>query len=116
MKLPSAVQFAQELGVRSARTIQRLIQKMQDLYGLPIDWDHSRKGYYYMEDVVFLPFLQFSESELVAVYLTQQLGVFENLAPDLYSWIGGFFGDCKVIEPAALKETMRKLHFEGAGP
>jgi hypothetical protein len=32
--------------------------------------------------------------------------------PDLYSWIGGFFGDCKVIEPVELKEKMRGLHLE----
>jgi len=34
----------------------------------------------------------------------------------LYSWIGGFFGECKVMEPVELKETMRRLHREGAGP
>jgi len=39
-----------------------------------------------------------------------------GLAPDLYSWIGGYFGDCRVVGPDALKETMRKLHLEGAGP
>src|SRR5204862_2901173 len=55
MKLPSAKQFAQELGVKSAETIQRLIRKMKDLHGIPIDWEPSRKGYYYTEDVVFLP-------------------------------------------------------------
>jgi predicted DNA-binding transcriptional regulator YafY len=47
------------------------------------------------------------------VKMTMEVG----LAPDLYSWIGGFFGDCKVIEPVELKEKMRGLHLEGAsGP
>jgi hypothetical protein len=36
------------------------------------------------------------------------------LAPDLCSWIGGFFGDCEVMETAELKETMRRLHQEAS--
>jgi predicted DNA-binding transcriptional regulator YafY len=120
VKLPSAVQFAQELGVKSARTIRRLIQKMQDLYGLPIDWDHSRKGYYYMEDVAFLPFLQFSESELVAVYLTQQLGVFENTPfkaklKSAFRKLLGLFGQTQKLsfDPELLDEC---FSFDAAGP
>jgi predicted DNA-binding transcriptional regulator YafY len=49
VELPSAVQFARELGVKSAWTIRRLIQEMQDLYGLPIDYEYSWHGYYYTE-------------------------------------------------------------------
>jgi len=43
--------------------------------------------------------------------MTMQVG----LAPDLYSWIGGYFGDCRVVGPGELVETMRRLHLEGAG-
>jgi hypothetical protein len=37
-----------------------------------------------------------------------------GLAPDLYSWIGGYFGGCRVVGPGELKETMRRLHAEAA--
>jgi predicted DNA-binding transcriptional regulator YafY len=118
VKLPSAVQFARELGVRSARTIQRLIQEMQDLHGLPIEWVHSRHGYRYTEDVAFLPFLQFSESEMVAVYLTQQLGVFENTPfkaklKSAFRKLMGLFGQELSFDPALLEEC---FSFDAAGP
>src|SRR5262245_34485768 len=119
VKLPSAVQFAQELGV-DARTIQRLIRTMQDLYGLPIEWNYSRKGYHYLEDVTFLPFLQFSESELVAVYLTQELGMFENTLfkaklKSAFRKLLGLFGQNQKLsfDPALLDEC---FSFDAAGP
>ena len=46
---------------------------MQDLYGLPIDYDYSRHGYYYTEDVVFSPFLQLSESEMAGMTRTHSV-------------------------------------------
>jgi predicted DNA-binding transcriptional regulator YafY len=54
---------------------------------------------------------EFTKLERGWVQMTMEVG----LAPDLYSWIGGFFGECKVIEPSALKETMRRLHLEAVG-
>jgi predicted DNA-binding transcriptional regulator YafY len=73
-----------------------------------------------MEDVAFLPFLQFSESELVAVYLTQQLGVFENtpFKPKLKSAFRkllGLFGQTQKLsfDPELLDEC---FSFDAAGP
>jgi predicted DNA-binding transcriptional regulator YafY len=93
---------------------------MQDLYGLPIQFVPSRFGYLYTEDVAFSPFLQFSESELVAVYLTQQLGVFENtpFKPRLNSAFRkllGLFGQNQKLsfDPALLDEC---FSFDAAGP
>lgn len=116
--LPSAVQFAQELGVKSSRTIQRLIQEMQDLHGIPIAYNYERHGYEYTEDVLFSPFLQLSESELVAVYLTQNLQVFENtpFQPRLESAFRkmvGLFGAKFSFDPALLDEC---FSFEASGP
>jgi predicted DNA-binding transcriptional regulator YafY len=116
--LPSAKSMAQELGVKSARTIRRLIEEMKDLYGLPIEWVPTRHGYRYTEDVAFLPFLQFSESELVAVYLTQKLGVFENTSfkPKLKSAFRkllGLFGQELSFDPKLLDEC---FSFDAEGP
>ena len=109
MELPSAVRFARELGVKSARTIQRLIEEMRALYGMPIAYCYRRKGYFYEEDVAFLPFLQLSESELVAVYLTQQLGVFENTPfktrlKSAFRKLVGLFGGKLSFDSALLDE------------
>jgi predicted DNA-binding transcriptional regulator YafY len=119
MKLPTAKSLGEELGV-DERTVRRLIQEMQDLYGLPIEFVPSRFGYLYTEDVAFSPFLQFSESELVAVYLTQQLGVFENtpFKPRLKSAFRkllGLFGQKEKLsfDPALLDEC---FSFDAAGP
>ena len=38
-----------------------------------------------------------------------QMALQVGLAPDLYSWIGGFFGEVKVMAPGELKETMTGL-------
>jgi predicted DNA-binding transcriptional regulator YafY len=119
MTLPSAKSFSKELRVEE-KTIRRLIKEMQDLYGLPIEFVPSRHGYLYTEDVAFSPFLQFSESELVAVYLTQKLGVFENtpFKPKLKSAFRkllGLFGQNQKLsfDPALLDEC---FSFDAAGP
>lgn len=108
MELPSAVQFGFELGMAS-KTIQRLIQKMRDLHGMPIVFNASRAGYQYTEDVAFSPFLQLSESELVSLYLAQQVGVFQNTKfhAGLKSSFGKVLGLCgKTLsfDPALLDE------------
>jgi predicted DNA-binding transcriptional regulator YafY len=119
MTLPSAKSLGEQLGV-DEKTIRRLIKEMQDLYGLPIQFVPSRHGYLYTEDVTFLPFLQFSESELVAVYLTQELGMFQNtlFKPKLKSAFRkllGLFGQNQKLsfDPALLDEC---FSFDAAGP
>jgi proteasome accessory factor B len=118
LELPNAVQFARELGVKSARTIQRLIQEMIDAYGRPIRFNTRRGGYEYTEDVAFSPLLQLSESELVAVYLSQQLAAFEGtpFRPRLKSAFRkmlGLFGGKLSFDPALLDEC---FSFDADGP
>ena len=117
LELPSAKTFGTELR-RSARTIQRLIQKMQDQWGIPIDYDNRRKGYYYLEDVAFLPFLQLSESELVAVYLSQQLAAFEGTPfkarlKSAFRKMLGLFGGKLSFDPKLLDDA---FSFDADGP
>jgi predicted DNA-binding transcriptional regulator YafY len=117
MVLPSAKSFGRELGVEE-KTIRRLIKEMKDLYGIPVDFVPSRHGYLYTEDVAFLPFLQFSESELVAVYLTQQLGVFENTPfkaklKSAFRKLMGLFGQELSFDPELLDEC---FSFDAGGP
>jgi predicted DNA-binding transcriptional regulator YafY len=118
MELPSAVRFAQELRIKSPKTIQRLIEEMRATYGLPIDYCYRRKGYFYEEDVAFLPFLQLSESELVAVYLTQHLGMFENTRfkaslKSAFRKLVGLFGGKLSFDSALLDDC---FSFDAEGP
>ena len=49
---------------------------------------------------------EFTELDNGWTKMTMEVG----LAPDLYSWIGGYFADCKVIEPKKLRDTVRRMH------
>jgi predicted DNA-binding transcriptional regulator YafY len=73
MELPSAEDLGRGIRV-GEKTMRETIQTMQDLYNIPVRYNAQRFGYEYTEDVVFAPWLQLSESELVALYLTQHLG------------------------------------------
>ena len=118
LELPTAAGFAEELGVKSPRTIVRLIKEMQDLYALPIAYNEQRHGYQYTEDVAFSPFLQLTESELVAMYLAQQVGEFEGTSflPRLKSAFRkmlGLFGGKLSFDPALLDDC---FSFDASGP
>ena len=45
-KYPNAAQLAKMLEV-SQRTVQRDIEYMRDLLGAPVEYDKSKRGYYY---------------------------------------------------------------------
>src|SRR5688500_8062651 len=57
-ELPSAKAMAEALHT-GARTVRRLIEAMQDLYGMPIEYVYAKHGYRYTEDVSFSPLVLF---------------------------------------------------------
>jgi predicted DNA-binding transcriptional regulator YafY len=104
--------------VKSAKTIQRLIKEMIDAYGRPIRFNHQRGGYEYTEDVAFSPLLKLSESELVAVYLAQQLAAFEGTPfrarlKSAFRKMLGLFGGKLSFDPKLLDAC---FSFDADGP
>jgi predicted DNA-binding transcriptional regulator YafY len=57
----------------NARTIQRDIEFLRDMYGAPIAYDHARKGYYYTEPNFFVKSIVLTEGEMFALALFDQL-------------------------------------------
>lgn len=68
---PNARKLADELEV-SAKTIRRDMDFMRDRLNLPIEYDSSRKGFYYAEAVSSFPGLQITEEELLALLAAYQ--------------------------------------------
>lgn len=70
-KYPNASQLAGELEV-STKSVHRDLDFMKDRMALPIEWDGSRNGYYYREDVHAFPSLQITEGELMALVVAEK--------------------------------------------
>lgn len=68
---PSAKSLSQKLEVNQ-RTIERDIQQLRDWLSAPIEYDRVCKGYYYTEEFNLPPF-QFTEGEMVCLFLGQKL-------------------------------------------
>src|SRR3954469_13865614 len=67
---------AQTLGKRlevHPRTIRRDIEYLRDQLKAPIEFDSKRNGYHYTEATYRLSLPQFTEGELVALFLGEQL-------------------------------------------
>ena len=56
----------------SQRTILRDIDFMRDQLGLPIEYDHATRGFFYSREVVQFPSLKISEGELVALSVARK--------------------------------------------
>jgi predicted DNA-binding transcriptional regulator YafY len=69
---PNARTLGQRLEVHP-RTIRRDIEYLRDQLKAPIEFDSRRDGYHYTEVTYRLPLLQFTEGELVALFLREQL-------------------------------------------
>jgi predicted DNA-binding transcriptional regulator YafY len=69
---PNARTLGKRLEVHP-RTIRRDIEYLRDQLKAPIEFDATRNGYYYTEATYRLPLLQFTEGELVALFLGEQL-------------------------------------------
>ena len=70
-RYPNCGKLARELEV-TPKTVQRDIDYMRDQLGLPIDYDASRRGFYYTESVNALPTIQVSEGEVLALLVAGQ--------------------------------------------
>ena len=70
-KHPNASSLASELEV-STKSIHRDLEFMRDRLGLPIEYDCTRFGYWYTEEVENFPTLQFTEGELFALVVAEK--------------------------------------------
>ncbi len=68
---PNASQLAAELEV-SSKSIHRDLEFMRDRLGLPLEYDSSRRGYHYTEEVSGFPTLQITEGELFALLVAER--------------------------------------------
>src|SRR5215467_13209510 len=70
-KHPTAASLALELEV-STKSVHRDLEFMRDRLGLPLEWDHSRFGYRYTEEVNAFPTMQITEGELLALVVAEK--------------------------------------------
>ena len=70
-KHPNASTLARELDV-STKSIHRDIEFMRDRLELPIEYDGSRFGYFYSEEVNAFPTMQITEGELFALIVAEK--------------------------------------------
>ena len=68
---PNASTLAREMEV-SSKSIQRDIEFMRDRLNLPVEYDGSRFGYRYTEEVSSFPTLQITEGELIALLVAEK--------------------------------------------
>src|SRR5437016_6827507 len=57
---------------KNPRTIQRDLDFIRDVWGLPLAYDEHRYGYYFSEPVGKFPMVPISERELVSVFVAQK--------------------------------------------
>ncbi|MGH7952054.1 MAG: helix-turn-helix transcriptional regulator [Limisphaerales bacterium] len=70
-KFPNATTLAREIEVVT-KTIHRDIEFMRDRLNLPIEFDSSRNGYFYTEEVSAFPNIQITEGELFALIVAEK--------------------------------------------
>src|SRR5882762_6136272 len=70
-KYPTASSLATELQV-SSKSIHRDLEFMRDRLELPLEWDASRFGYCYTEEVNAFPTVQITEGELFALVVAEK--------------------------------------------
>lgn len=68
---PNTSTLARELEV-STKSIQRDLDFMRDRLNLPIEYNASRLGYFYTEEVSAFPTMQITEGELVALVIAEK--------------------------------------------
>ena len=71
-KYPNANDLA-ELAEVNSRTIQRDIEYMRDMYGAPLEYDPTHRGYYYTEANFYIKGVPLTEGELFSIALFDQL-------------------------------------------
>ncbi len=68
---PNATKLAAELEV-CAKSVHRDLEFMRDRMQLPLEFDWTRKGYYYTQEVSAFPMIQISEGEVVALVVAEK--------------------------------------------
>ena len=68
---PNATKLAEELEV-STKSIHRDLEFMRDRLDLPIEYNPTRYGYYYTQEVSGFPTLQITEGELFAMLVAEK--------------------------------------------
>jgi predicted DNA-binding transcriptional regulator YafY len=71
-RFPNAATIARKLEV-TARTIQRDIEYMRDMYSAPIEYDFNHRGYFYSEPNFFIKSVMLTEGELFSIALFDQM-------------------------------------------
>jgi predicted DNA-binding transcriptional regulator YafY len=69
---PSISKLAKKAEV-TERTIERDIEYLRDMYEAPIEYDRTRKGYYYSEPNFFIKSIVLTEGELFSIALFDRL-------------------------------------------
>src|SRR5262249_52811420 len=70
-KFPNASSLARELEV-STKTVHRDLEFMRSRLNLPIDYEDTRFGFYYTQEVKAFPALQITEGELFALVVAEK--------------------------------------------
>jgi predicted DNA-binding transcriptional regulator YafY len=68
---PTATKLAVELEV-SSKSVHRDLDFMRDRLGLPLEYDRSKFGYFYTEEVRSFPTLQITEGEFAALVVAEK--------------------------------------------
>ncbi len=68
---PNAVRLAREIEV-STKTIHRDLEFMRDRLNLPVEYDHTHKGFHYTSEVSAFPTMQITEGEIFALVVAEK--------------------------------------------
>lgn len=71
-KYPNTTSLAKEFEI-SVKTAQRDIEFMRDRLNCPLQYDSSRKGYFYEDDTFSLPLIYLSSGELLSLMVAKKL-------------------------------------------
>lgn len=71
-RYPNAVALAGHFEI-SIRTARRTIDFMRDMLGAPLEYDATRKGFFYLDSSFDFPQIQATQEELLAILLAQSL-------------------------------------------
>lgn len=71
-RYPSAAKLADHFET-SGKTAQRSIEYFRDRLNAPLEYDSSRKGYYYVDNSFELPLMKLSEGELMSLLISRKL-------------------------------------------
>lgn len=71
-KFPNATSLGKHFGIDS-KTAARSIDHFRDRLLVPLEYDRSRKGYYYADPTFQLPVIRISEAELLALLISRKL-------------------------------------------